>query len=155
MNDPHGPPTTGLDMPLYREATRQDADQIAALMEPDVRARKLLRRTPEEIAELTKHGFVAQRGETLIGFCAVEIYSRKMAEIQCLVVDANCRAQGIGRCLVRMSVERARDLGVMEVMAISSSEDFLRGCGFDYSLPDQKRAMFCQLRPRHDPADDE
>ncbi|MEM6473811.1 MAG: N-acetylglutamate synthase, partial [Planctomycetota bacterium] len=31
---------------------------------------------------------------------------------------------------------------------ISSSESFLQNCGFDYSLPDQKRALFFQLRPR-------
>ena len=36
----------------------------------------------------------------------------------------------------------------MEVMAISSSEKFLQDLGFDYSLPDQKRALFCQLRSR-------
>lgn len=154
MNNPHDPPEPALNAPVYRQADREDAEQIAVLMSPDVRARKLLRRTPEEIAELTKHGFVALRGEGLVGFCAVEIYGRKMAEIQCLVVDASCRTQGIGRRLVQMCVDRARELGVMEVMAITSSDEFLRGCGFDYALPDQKRAMFCQLRPRHDPADD-
>ncbi|MGB7324458.1 MAG: N-acetylglutamate synthase, partial [Rubripirellula sp.] len=42
----------------------------------------------------------------------------------------------------------AKDLNVMEVMAISSSEKFLQGCGFDFALPDQKKALFCQLRPR-------
>ena len=36
-----------------------------------------------------------------------------------------------------------------KVMAISSSEEFFKNCGFDYSLPDQKKAFFCQLRPRH------
>ncbi len=154
MNNPHQPSLTDANAPVYRQAAREDAEAIVALMNPDVRARKLLRRTPDEIAELTKHGFVAHRDQDLVGFCAVEIYSRKMGEIQCLVVDARYRTQGIGRRLVQMCVERARELGIMEVMAITSSEDFLRGCGFDYSLPDQKRAMFCQLRPRHDPADD-
>jgi len=27
-------------------------------------------------------------------------------------------------------------------MAISTSDDFLMQCGFDYSLPNQKRALF-------------
>lgn len=145
---PHG------DAPSYRQATREDAERIAALMDPDVRARKLLRRTPEELADLTRHGFVAEHLGDLVGFCAVEVYSRKMAEIQCLVVQSSHRTQGIGRHLVQLCVSRARELGVLEVMAITSSEDFLRGCGFDYSLPDQKRAMFCPLRPRHEPSED-
>lgn len=165
MNDPSEPPAdasghpadaserpadAAAAAPTYRQAVPEDAVSIAALMAPDVRQRKLLRRTLEELMELTRHGFVALREDRMVGFCAVEIYSRKMAEIQCLVVDPSCRTQGIGRELVRRSVERARELGVMEVMAISSSEDFLRGCGFDYALPDQKRAMFCQLRSRYD-----
>ncbi len=140
---------------LFRQATFEDAEKVVALMEPDVRARKLLRRTAEEIAELTKHGFVAVADSQVVGFCAAEIYSRKMAEIQGLVVHSEFRTQGIGRTLVKMSVARARELGVLEVMAITSSEDFLKGCGFDYALPDQKKAMFCQLRPRHEPEERE
>jgi amino-acid N-acetyltransferase len=35
-------------------------------------------------------------------------------------------------------------------MAISSSDKFLQNLGFDYSLPDQKRALFYQLRTRED-----
>jgi amino-acid N-acetyltransferase len=38
----------------------------------------------------------------------------------------------------------------MEVMAISSSEDFLAKIGFNYALPDQKRALFFQLRSREE-----
>jgi amino-acid N-acetyltransferase len=45
-------------------------------------------------------------------------------------------------------VERAREKGIMEVMAISASEGFLRQLGFDYSLPEQKRALFYQLHSR-------
>lgn len=135
---------------MYRQASFDDTAEIAVLMDPDVQARKLLRRTDQELIDLTKHGFVAHHEDQLIGFCAVEIYSRKMAEIQCLVVKPPYRSQGVGRELVGMCVERARELGVLEVMAISASDEFLRGCGFDYSLPDQKRAMFFQLRARHE-----
>ena len=76
-----------------------------------------------------------------VGFAAVEVYSSKLAELQCLAVHPDYQRTGIGKLLVEQCVARARDLGVMEVMAISSSESFLRGCGFDYSLPDQKRAL--------------
>ena len=116
--------------------------------------RLLLSRTEAEIIELTRHGFVAVRAENdeevqLIGFAAIEIYSPKLAELQCLAVHAQYQGSGVGRALVDHCVQRARDLNVMEVMAISSSENFLKGCGFDYALPDQKKALFCQLRPRN------
>ena len=135
---------------LIRAASPVDAEPLHAFLEPYVRQRMLLRRSVEEISELTKHGFLAEAEGRCVGFAAIEIYSRKLAEVQCLAVLEDYRARGIGRELVLRCIDRARQLGVMEVMAISSSDQFLRGCGFDYSLPDQKRALFCQLRPRHE-----
>jgi amino-acid N-acetyltransferase len=76
------------------------------------------------------------------------VYSKKLAEIQNLVVNAEHRRHGIGARLVNSCVDLAKNRGVMEVMAISSSESFLQDLGFDYSLPDQKRALFMQLRSR-------
>ncbi|QDV15300.1 Amino-acid acetyltransferase [Rosistilla oblonga] len=131
-----------------REATADDAAVIWEFLEPFFADRLLLRRSEEEVQVLSKHGFVAFEADVCIGFAAVEIYSRKLAEIQCLAVSERFRNQGIGHELVRRCAMRARELGVMEVMAISSSERFLQSCGFDYALPDQKKALFYQLRPR-------
>lgn len=137
-----------------RQALPSDASAIHALLRPYVMQRLLLSRTEAEIIELTRHGFVAAEAnddgsEKLAGFAAIEVYNTKLAELQCLAVDSAHQGGGVGRNLVAYCVQRARDLGVMEVMAISSSEDFLKVCGFDYALPDQKKALFCQLRPRH------
>ena len=113
----------------------------------------LLARTEAEIIELTRHGFVAEipaenDEARVVGFSAVEIYSPKLAELLCLAVHHDFQGTGVGKALVTACVDRASELGVMEVMAISSSEDFLKTCGFEFSLPDQKKALFCQLRPR-------
>jgi amino-acid N-acetyltransferase len=132
-----------------RPASPDDTDDILRLLEPFVERRHLLRRTEGEIRELTRHGFVAETADEVVGFAAVEIYSRKLAEVQCLAVREDYQGQGLGHSLVKDCVERARQLGVLEVMAISSSDRFLQSCGFDYSLPDQKRVLFYQLRPRH------
>lgn len=134
----------------FRTATVDDVPRLLEMLEPFVRARKLLRRSPEEIAVLTRHGFIADADGEIVGFSAIEIYSRKLAEIQSLAVADGYQNRGIGRKLVMQCLERARELDVMEVLAISASEEFLRSCGFDYSLPDQKRALFCQLRQRTD-----
>jgi len=45
---------------------------------------------------------------------------------------------------VNACVELAKSKGVYELMAITSSENIFRSCGFDYSLPEQKRALFIQ-----------
>lgn len=138
---------------IIRQAEPVDAAAIHALMRPYVMQRLLLGRTEAEVIELTRHGFVAMRIEDddevqLVGFSAVEIYSPKLAELQCLAVHHDFQGTGVGKALVTQCVDRARDVGVMEVLAISSNEQFLKTCGFEFSLPDQKKALFCQLRPR-------
>jgi amino-acid N-acetyltransferase len=137
-----------LEVITYRQATPDDADMIHAILRPYVANRKLFARTEAEVIELTRHGFIAQTNGRPVGFAAVEVYSRKLAEVQCLAVRAEYQGRGIGHELVGLCVQRAKELGVVEVMAISSSEEFLKSCGFDYALPDQKRALFYQLQPR-------
>lgn len=139
-------------------ASLDDQQRVTDFLAPFVSQRLLLRRTPEEIATLLPTGFMAMEAlegasdsaQPLIGFCSVEIYSKKLAEIQCLCVLESHRRHGIGRKLVECCLELARARGVMEVLAISSSEKFLQDLGFDYSLPQQKRALFYQIRSRDD-----
>ncbi|MDZ4852840.1 MAG: GNAT family N-acetyltransferase [Pirellulaceae bacterium] len=138
---------------VIRQAIESDLSAIQQLLQPFVEARKLLKRTRTEILTLMSNGFVAETPDSdgkaiVIGFSAIEIYSRKLSEIQCLAVADGYQGHGIGSELVRTCVERARDRGVLEVMAISASDSFLRNLGFDYSLPDQKRALFYQLKTR-------
>ena len=135
---------------VIRPATEADLANVLALLRPFVELRKLLRRTRAETAALLVTGFVAEQDGAIVGFSSVEIYSKKLAEIQCLAVQEGHQGHGLGSDLVRRCVELARERGIMEVMAISSSEKFLQNLGFDYSLPDQKRALFYQLRTRED-----
>jgi N-acetylglutamate synthase-like GNAT family acetyltransferase len=131
-----------------RPATAEDLPALQDLMRPFIQQRKLLRRSRAELLSLIPNGFVAESDDAIIGFASVEIYSKKLGEIQGLVVDERFQGRGVGSELVRFCVQRAAEKGILEVMAISSSESFLRKLGFDYSLPDQKRALFYQLRTR-------
>ena len=146
-DEPSGEPNRSAT-PELRQALPSDVTAIHALLRPFVMQRLLLSRTHAELIELSRHGFVAMVDGRCVGFCAVEVYSPKLAELQCLAVHADFQRGGVGKRLVDWCVQRARDLGVMEIMAISSSDRFLENCGFGYSLPDQKRALFQQLRPR-------
>lgn len=137
------------DQVVYSSATLADATEIHAFLQPFVDAQQLLQRSIEEIEHLTRHAFMARYQDRLVGFAAVEVYSRKLSEIQCLAVAADYQRMGIGRGLVLRCVARAKELGILELMAISASDEFLKRCGFDYSLPLQKRALFVQ--PAHAP----
>ena len=137
-----------------RPAVEEDLGDVMKLLRPFVEQRKILRRTRLETAALLTTGFVAEflpdqdAAPELVGFASVEIYSKKLAEVQCLAVSEAHQGRGLGGHLVKNCVELARGRGIMEVMAISSSEKFLQDLGFDYSLPNQKRALFFQLRSR-------
>lgn len=125
-----------------RPGCAADAELVHALIQPFVERDLLLERLLDEIATLTKHSVAAECAGKLIGFAAVEIYSGKLAEIQCLAVDSDFQHRGVGKQLVAGCVDIAAKNNVLELMAISSSDDFLKTCGFDYSLPGQKRALF-------------
>lgn len=125
-------------------ATPADLGLVQDFLNPFMDGKMLLRRTSLELELLLKYSFTAMHDGRVVGFCALEIYSKKLAEIQCLAVDYEFRRQGVGRELVRSCVNRARSEKVMELMAISSSDSMFKSCGFDYSLPNQKRALFIQ-----------
>ena len=133
------------DDTTIRVATDTDIEGIEALLAPFVTERQLLDRTDKELSHLVENGFVAVCGERIIGFAAIEVYSRKLAEIQALGVSMEFQGQGIGQALVEHCVERAKELKVVELMAITASESVFRSCGFDFALPDQKRAVFLKF----------
>lgn len=132
---------------IVREAVAADAATVFAFLCPFMKQQYLLTRSIDEIEKLTEHGFLAEReASQVVGFAAIEVYSRKMAEVQCLAVAPDCQGKGIGKQLIDHCVKRARLLSVCEVMAITANENLFQQCGFDYSLPNQKRALFIQTQ---------
>ena len=131
-----------------RQAVAEDSKAIVAFLDPFIRAKQLLPRSESEVQTLLPYGFVAESEGAIVGFAAVEIYSTKLAEIQCLAVSNQFRRQGIGKQLVERCVQVAKEREVCELMAITSMEQVFVECGFDYSLPDQKRALFIQTKQR-------
>jgi len=125
-----------------RSSQPRDQGSILELIEPFVQQQLLIPRSAKEVSDLLEHGFVAIDGDELVGFAAIEIYSRKLAEIQCLAVSSAAHGMGIGSQLIAACLAKAKEHQVLEVMAISSSGHFLEKCGFDYSLPGHKRALF-------------
>ena len=132
-----------------RPARHSDGPLVLELIEPYVAQRILLRRTLDEIEELLNNGFVAESNRKIVGFAAVEIYSKKLAEIRSLCVADGFQRSGIGKLLVAACVQFAKDRSILEVMAITSSEDFFRSCGFDFTLPGEKKAFFLQTRSEY------
>ena len=134
-------------------ATQDDLAAVSQFLQPYMDAKQLLQRTSIELQLLLRHSFKAQsvKHGWIVGFCALEIYSKKLAEIQCLAVKETDQRKGIGRQLVEACVKRAKEEKVLELLAISNSEPMFKACGFDYSLPNQKRAFFYQTEADVEP----
>ena len=126
-----------------------DLDDIHEFIQPFVDAGRLLPRTLDELEGLIPTGFIALIDQEVVGFVALEIYSRKLAEIRSLCVAPDYRGKGIGKRLTLACVELARRLKVFEVMAITSTDEFFRSCGFDFTLPGEKKALFLLTRDEH------
>ena len=138
---------------VVRPVDESDLNSIDVFIQPFVASGKLLRRTFDELAELIEHAFVAELEGKMVGFVALEIYSAKLAEIRSLAVDPACQGQGIGKQLVAACVAQAKRRNILEVMAITSADSFFMDCGFDFTLPGEKKALFIQTRtstPKHD-----
>jgi amino-acid N-acetyltransferase len=140
--------TAPIDTARVRPAIERDRDAVLALLQPFVDDRHILPLRRQELDELLPTSFIAEIDDRVIGFGALDIYSRKLAEIRSLVVADDCQGQGVGRRLVEACVALARERDVMEILAISSSESFFRSCGFDFTLPDEKKAFFLPIRTR-------
>ncbi len=138
--------TTARPAAIIRAATPADIPGVRQLIDSYIAERKLLPRTDAELRSLMPHAFAASASGRIVGFAALEIYSAKIAEIQCLAVAAEYQGQGVGKQLVQSCVERARQQRVREVMVITSSDSFLQACGFEFALPEQRKAMFVQTR---------
>jgi N-acetylglutamate synthase-like GNAT family acetyltransferase len=131
---------------IVRPARPDDLEALAEFIKPFVAEGRLLPRTFSELEDFLPSFFVAELDGRLIGCAALEVYSWKLAEVRSLAVAPEARGLGIGRLLVNACVDRAREQRILEVMAITSSEDFFKSCGFDFTLPGEKKALFIQTR---------
>lgn len=131
---------------VIRPAVADDLQPLEQLIAPFVAEKRLLPRTTDELSDLLPTGFVAELDGRIIGFATLEIYSRKFSEIRSLCVLPEFQGHGIGTRLVAACVELARRRNIFEVMVITSQDDFFQGCGFNFTLPGEKKALFLQTR---------
>ncbi len=128
------------------KAEPEDLEILADFIKPFVDSGELLPRTLDELEDLLDTIFVARQDGEIVGCAALEIYNKKLCEIRSLAVHPSKQGLGIGRDLVAACVELAEREGIFEIMTISTQEGFFRSCGFDFTLPNLKKAFFKQTR---------
>ena len=107
--------------------------------------RRLVRMFPRQLAQTNLPGlasfFVAEHAGELIGCCALQIYSKRMAELRSLAVHPDFQDRGVASILVRRCAQRARERSIREVFAVTSQAAFFERLGFA-TFRREKTAMF-------------
>jgi amino-acid N-acetyltransferase len=142
-------PETAQPNVILRTATRDDIEAIIEFIEPFVESGALLRRTYDEVEEWLPNFYLAELDGEIVGCAALEVYSRKLAEIRSLAVSPKVQGMGIGKMLVNACVELARQKYILEVMVITSNEQFFKAVGFDFTMTGEKKALFIQTREKY------
>ena len=111
--------------------------------------RNLIRLFPEQLVQqnLPRLGsfFVAVAQKRLIGCCALQIYSKRLAEVRSLAVHPDFQDLGVASRLVGCCIERARERGIRELFAVTSQTSFFERQGFA-TFRREKTAMFRELK---------
>lgn len=85
--------------------------------------------------------FVAEINKKIVGCCALDIYSKRIAEIRSLAVLPDCQGKGIGTRLIELCLNRAKKKKIVEIMAITGKEKLFKKFDFN-TFNNEKMALF-------------
>ncbi len=119
---------------------------------PSIRA--LLKLYPEQLAQRNlpriSSFLVATAGDRIVGCCALQVYSKRLAEVRSLAVHSAFQRRGIASQLVELCKQRASERGVRELFAVTSQKGFFERAGFA-TFRREKTAMFFDVSPLSSP----
>jgi amino-acid N-acetyltransferase len=134
-----------------RPAKRKDVHAIQMLTRQAVEAEELLERTKSSIERQLDDYFIFEIDKNPVACVALHVYrDEHKGELACLYVSPSHENQGIGRKLIQFVENRARDLGLRELLVLStqaftyfqSKAKFVEGSADD--LPPARRERYHQ-----------
>lgn len=96
------------------KAELSDIPAMQALVSSEVKDGIILNRTEDEVATNIRSYVLAKEEEKLVGYTALHIHSKRLAEIRSLIVEETYRGQKVGQRLVEFTLKEASALGVEE-----------------------------------------
>lgn len=132
-------------MLMVKRATKSDLTVIINLIEIGSQTGQVLMRPVDEIAQFITSFFVYIENGTVVGCCALDIYSKKLAEVRSLTVHPEFQNKGIGGKLIQRCVEEARGAGIYEVLAVTDKQKLFERVGFREKLSNNKKPLLIKL----------
>ena len=113
------------------KAKLSDIPAMQALVVSEVKDGIILNRTEDEVATNIRSYVLAKDGDKLIGYTALHIHSRRLAEIRSLIVDEAYRGQRVGQRMVQFTLDEAKAIGVEEdVLVLTYLPQFFLNLNF-------------------------
>ncbi len=123
-----------------RLATKKDFSSI----------KKLISRYPKQLFQknLPKPSefFVAEEAGQIIGCCALQVYSKRFAEIRSLAVAKQYQGRGIATKLIKACLKLAKKKKIYEVLSITNALRLFERFGFK-TFHKQKYALLKIVNP--------
>jgi len=114
------------------KAKLSDIPAMQVLVASEVKEGIILNRSEDEVATNIRSYVLAKDGERLVGYTALHVHSKRLAEIRSLIVDEKYRGQKIGQRMVEFTLEEAKALGVEEdVLVLTYLPAFFEKLGFN------------------------
>jgi amino-acid N-acetyltransferase len=113
-----------------RKAFISDVPTIHELVNAFAVKGEMLGRSRSELYEGLRDFYVAVQDGAVIGCCALHINWEDLAEVRSLAVYEGHQGKGVGKALVRVCLEEAKQLGIGRVYALTYRPVFFEGLGF-------------------------
>lgn len=104
-----------------RKAMKKDVRNILMLTQNSVASQELMKRTRAMIEKSLNDYYIFEIDKNPVACIALHLYpEQQKAELACLYVSPSHENQGIGRKLIQFVESKARELGVQELLTLST-----------------------------------
>lgn len=114
-----------------RKARISDVQELQKLINDFADRGDLLPRSLNDLYENIRDFYVVEMDGKLVGSCALHVSWGTLAEIKALVVAEDMQGKGVGRELLDMCLDEARELGIPRVFALTYKPGFFAKLGFE------------------------
>jgi amino-acid N-acetyltransferase len=122
-----------------RRARKKDVRTIQALIRASVESEELVRRTQQQIERQIDDYYIFETDRNPVACVALHVSpAERVGELACLFVRSSHENQGVGKKLVHFVENRARELGLERLLALSTQafNFFISKVGFSEGTPD-------------------
>jgi amino-acid N-acetyltransferase len=113
-----------------RQAKTHDVKAMQALINHYAAKEEMLPRSLNDIYENIQEYVVMDDKGKLAGCCALHVSWENLAEIKSLAIDMKHQRKGLGTKLVAACEQKAKELGINEVFALTFKPEFFLALGY-------------------------